>query len=247
MQRDGSRRHCCSSPRRWWRWSRFWSRGRGVTAPTVIQGAFLATFDSLRQDGSVLFTDGGGDTLAIHASDLTKVEVYGGRKEWFWKGAGIGFLTVTTVSTIICATAENDPPGQGGEWTGCTTDWSFAEALGVGAFVGLLVGFPVGGAIGAFIRYDKWEPVGRAGFGDAPVRVRLLRGGIHGPLEDTLCGMGTQQVRDLVQELGVVATALRKERGSRRGRKVEGVEEDVLGLVFALDVHGCHMMRSLPP
>lgn len=95
----------------------------------------------------------------IPLSGVAKLEVHRGRKGHFWQGAGIGFVSVTTVATILCATAENNPSTGTASPATCTTDWSFVEALGLGTFVGLFIGFPVGGGLGALIRYDKWEPL----------------------------------------------------------------------------------------
>lgn len=128
-----------------------------LTAPSISQEPFVATYHG-RQDWRAVFTDEASEqSWTIPLYDLTKLAVYE-RKGRFWKGAGIGFATVTTVATILCAHADG-PTQYFAELRFCTVEWSNFDALVLGSLVGLVVGFPLGGAIGALIRYDSWEPV----------------------------------------------------------------------------------------
>jgi hypothetical protein len=131
-----------------------------VTAPTVSEEPAVGIYQGFREDGELVLTaEGSGTEWAVAPSDVTKLEVYEGRKGRFWKGAGVGFVAAGTLATILCA---NDRSGPGDDWINldpCTYYTTFGEAVAVGAFVGLFIGFPVGGVVGALIRYDQWEPI----------------------------------------------------------------------------------------
>jgi hypothetical protein len=129
-----------------------------VTAPDLDMNRHEETFQQVRGD-TLVFT-----SMRCPLSDVTRLEVYGGRKSHRWRGAGIGFLAGYAVGFGLWHVT-----GAGCYEYSSTSTCAATWGGGVGAVSGALLGALVGGSVW---KTDGWEevPLDRLRVGIVPER-----------------------------------------------------------------------------
>ena len=118
----------------------------------------VGTFVAWKSD--TLVVQSNGDTLQVALMNVTRLDVYMGRKAQAGAGAVVGGLAVVVLLAIAAATCDAG--------LGCPTGGEAAKALLIGGAAGAFVG----ASIGAATNTDRWEEVPldqlRVSFGPQP-------------------------------------------------------------------------------
>ncbi len=126
----------------------------GGRSPRQSVGTFLAW----KADSLVVQSN--GDTLQVALMNVTRLDVYRGRKAQAGTGAVVGGLAVVVLLAIAAATCDAS--------FGCPTAGEAAKPLLIGGAAGAFVG----ALIGAATNTDRWEEVPldqlRVSFGPQP-------------------------------------------------------------------------------
>ena len=118
-----------------------------VTAPTVSEEPVVGTYWGIRDDMSLVLTTGDVDEpVAVPLNAVEQMEAVTGTRGHFWAGALLGALGFGAAFFAIAAASDSELVHE---------DYGAAAAGGMG----LLVGAPIGGLVGALVRSDVWEPV----------------------------------------------------------------------------------------
>lgn len=100
----------------------------------------------------------GGAPVAIPLADVTRLEVSLGTQRQFWRNLALTAGGLTLLGGGLSAATYQ--PCESDALFGCLlSPESRSEAFMWGAFVGGIVGVPVGLAVGAFVRHERWAPV----------------------------------------------------------------------------------------
>jgi hypothetical protein len=120
----------------------------------------VATVTALETDRLVLHTSERADVLYVPLADVTRLELYQGKRRHWLLGGGIGLAVGAVTGAVLGLVIEGCYEGM--ETAECSA--FFAVALGVPGLV-------VGGAIGFFVRTDRWEevPLTKLRVGPSPV------------------------------------------------------------------------------
>jgi hypothetical protein len=95
------------------------------------------------------------DTLQVALKQLTRLDVYRGRKSNWGKGALIGAASLASVGAALALVACSDGTCDGTGVYALTT----GDVVGVFALGGALGGALIGAVIGALAKSDRWEEV----------------------------------------------------------------------------------------
>lgn len=121
------------------------------------EGAVLAS----APDSLVLADVGTGARRAMAAADVRRVERYVGREGHIIRGMGYGFVAGAVAGAVIGAIGWR--PCNDAEWARnpsyCRRTSREDDMVEGASIVGVAIGIPVGGIVGAFVKTDTWADI----------------------------------------------------------------------------------------